>query len=1182
MSVTDEEMKNLLDPEALGAPIDDEESEQLLNPTELEDVSEDVEVTPVTRQAVYDDLIEREQELKTETVDPFGFIEEELGRREPLEQQRDKLERDKQEAFALARGVSDEFLELQKLKETPDNLRSPDLQMRISQLESDIDSAPNVFTTEEGEKYVIPAPAFADDPIAMMLGKSVLDISRGFASILGEDAKNAVPRIRDESDLVNVGSDMITLGVAGATGAAGAARLLSGALYNAPKWTQYITRMVGAPVGEALVTTEETPTFTEFETEILENEDLQGKLQILIEGTALNASTDALLTGLDKVGGISTITRVLNAIPAAIFSGDKEIQNALARSISDLTAQGAGATTKEERIKALEGINRLVDENFARNTNGASLTDYINADDLIKDAKKVATRGQRNEILNRMESGSIEDFDSSGMNLVDYIKSKTDTDTIRAYVEEFKPTAGQATLPTTGAPVVRESPEIAGAARVIGGVERGLQSLPEVAPRFIGRYATQEQVIERAATPTIPRAEAEEAGQRARAGVGEALERRVQAQRAETVEPLEQTLEEATQSVKNRLTPREGETGVSRETAQRNFLASRAYSADVNEVVRDSFLNARSTKNDKFREYGESIADIEIPATDVRFSISQVLDDLGIDRPTSLLLDTNDTYTNVFKRLVAQDRKLKDSVLSELQKRGYAPTDLDPENITEAIIDVRQSISPEEFKKVVDSAKTSIKYKDANLKDLEGLLQSINASKRNADTNTQIEALNRVGSRIENIILESIDDPAVLAQREEALEYFKAFSDLYKQDTGNRVFRNYKFGDKISSVELAQAQDNLQKLLEKVGTEEAPLTVLQTIRNNLEGQDLQKFDDAVENYFVSDIYSNVRTTVDPADPVKSAQNLAEELDRLAASTKISNLLNFSPNVTARVQGIADELKQSTSSVEAAQEALNKAEDQFKAFEKKVRDSSEAKFAEGMGTSDSVNAIQKIIADPDAAFKFRGIWNSLDEAGKEDLRATIGFGVLDSIRSGSMVERGRGEVSLDKINKFMSDNPVFQEVFPKGTPQRKNFELIANMAKSRESLDVRAIRESATGSIEDVGKLTSQLVNYIEGPLSVEGRRSRMAALVFFKLAGGPERATQILADSFLNLRQSRELFDRAIEIERNTGIPIEEAQKVVLGRYIIARFGFTDLSEFNRAVEGAIVESQMEEMDLAE
>jgi len=1128
-------MANIFQKSAQLASETEEERAERLKRTRKENI-------PVTPEALYGDLVEEEEQAKSDIADEFGFIEEELGRREAGEGQRrlEAVEAKKKARYESATGTTGDVRRLQQIEQemaqfgetrdsgltvakTLDELYA--LKEERSRLQSEIQRK-GVLELPSGERIKIPEPGMAADALSMTIARTLSEMGRGLLSLAGilpgvdaKEVENIIPKVKSENDVVNIASETIPLLIGGGAGAVLATKYLT----KAPKLARLIGFQLGAPLGEATLATEETGTLFNNE----EKDALRKKVQVLAEGLAINPGLEFLARGIAKVGDTTGITRLIEVIPALLLPGDQRMRNAVRDQLADIIAQAENATTAEERRAALEGISAAMRENFSRLTGGVDLLEYLKGEvDLPEEAFKPMT-----------------------------------TD-----IAESDPLSALGT------------------------------SLETREPSMLGARQRQKEAVQRdVAIPEERLAQAEEAGTQAREQLGERIETEIGEVAETQVKPFEEVSQEALEETRARVTPVEGETLGGLDAAQENFLASRAYAADATDIVQTSFLTEQGVKNSNYDAYTESVADDLIPAalvlrgTDTFTGFAGVMDELGIASPLRTLIPQNIVYRGTLKRLANQERAYNAEVIKRLNeelarqsKGGLPSTAVDYLSAARAAgPELGQETIERIARETLDDLKATGKYEDVNIADLEGMLRSMRESRRGAKDPAVQGALDELIESTDNIIKSTIT-PEQQALRDQAETFFQAFSDIYRQATGKDVFSKFKFGDKISPQMLAEARTNLSKILDKAGTDEASMTLIQNIRSNLQGDDLAKFDDAVENYFVSDILSRTRADMSDeaiaADPIAIAQALGTQLRKLSQDRKFSNLLEFSPNVRTKIEGLANDLLNSAGDATRAKEALDVAKKSFDDYKKVVDQTPEAKFSKAPRTTNSLDMIQRLMKDPDAEYTMANILEKLDDAGKQQLKESVGIAIQDAIQLATGKTEGTGKLSLTQVDKFMNSNNAFKLLFPEGDPQREFLETVVEQAKVVQSPKMRGMDPKViTGAPDDLATVVGMTINYIQGPLSKEGRRSKMISNLFFKLAGGPEKAQRILAETFSDPRLAYQMIEEAKEQVRMTGVSLEDAKKAVLGRYLLTRFGITSVDEWNKEVQSFETSFQTDE-----
>ena len=1100
-----------------------------------------VETTP---EALYGDLVEEEEAAKTAIADEFGFVEESLGRStsEQAEQRLADVEKEKQRRYERATDTEEEVARLRQVEEemsqfgeTRDSGLTVDrtlaeldaLKEERSRLQSEIQRK-GVLELPSGERIKIPEPGMAADALSMTVARSLSEMGRGLMSLAGvlpgvdaTEVENIIPKVKSENDVVNIASEAVPLLIGGG----GAAVLATKYLTKAPKLARLIGFQMGAPVGEALVATEETGTFFEDE----ERSALENKVQVLVEGAAINPGLSFLATGIKKVSDVSGVTRLIEVIPALLL-GDQRMREAVRDQLADLIAKAENATTREEYEAALQGVNDAMKENFAKITGGEDLVAYLRGEvDLPEDA--------------------------------------------------FIPMTGDI-VGGRGAPPLRS-------------LAAGLESQE---PRLMGARAGQEEALARQVDlPEERLAQAEEGATQAREQVGERVEEEITELAETTVKPFEEVAQEALEDVRTRTTPVEGETFAGLESAQDNFLASRVHAADASDVVQGSFLSEQGIKNANYDEYVESVADTPVPAalvlrgTDTFDGFADVMDELGIASPLRTLIPQNKVYRGTLQRLVDQERAYNAEVVKRLNeelaaqsKSGLPSTAVNYTAAARAAApDLGQDAVDRIARETLEDLKSAGKYEDVNISDLEGMLRSFRESRRSTTDTVVQGALDELIENTDNVIKRSIT-PEQEALRTKAESFFQTFADVYRQTTGKDVMSKFKFGDKINSQMLAEARQNFSKLMDGAGTDEAKINLLINIRRNLDGDNLRQFDESIENYLVSDIFSRTRADLSKeaieSDPRKVAESLGTELRRLSQDRKLSNFMEFSPNVRAKVSGLAQELLDSASEVSRSKKALKVVEDLFEENRKLIKDSPEAKFAEAPRTTNSLALLQRMMKDPDAEYNLKAVFDRLDDEGKQQLRESVGVAIQDAISLSSGKVKGEGTLSLTQVDKFMTSNNAFKMLFPEGDPTREFLNTVVEQAKVLQTPKARSMDPKViSAAAEDLASVAGMTINYIQGPLSKEGRQSKMLSNLFFKLTGGPEKAQRILTEVFADPRLAFEMLEEAKKQARMTGMPVEDAKKAVLGRYLLTRFGITSTDEWNKEVRGVEIQSQTEE-----
>lgn len=1066
----------------------------------------------LTRQALYGDLIEEEQEIKSDIADPFGYIEEEMGRREATAPRMKALEAEKERRYQR---------EVKK-------------------------AGGEVATTEEGKRVLIPTPGTADDPLTVMGARALSETARGVASLFGEE--EAIPQIRDESDLVNIGSEALQLMGGATTGALAGAKLFGKILKNSPKAAQWAAGIIGAPAGEFLVATEETGTLTGEEGDTT----MDRKLQVLMEGMGFGTTLAIAGKTISSVAELTAISRLIKAVPVALMGTRKGAETAAGETLADLIARAEGATTPEARAAALERIQANIAENFRKQT---------------------------------------------GLDFQDYMDGKVDLP------------EGVTFQPTTGGTAD---------SGILEAIERGVAQR-EGMPEFRGRMEQQakameaggEEVIQGAMPPaagsavamgeTTARETAERLGTEARQEIGGVVAGRVEQARQELVEPLETVLQRAEREVEEQFGEGAEATFAGLDRARTNRQGANNAAQEATDLVQEAYLGQRTAKADMYDDYGVAIADVEVPATSFEKDLLGMVDERRIASIGDIVAGADPKYKAVLNQLAAQrarlTREINKFIEAEVKKSEQSWLKLgEKTNTSEAATDEMRrywrSLAESNLEEALPEIIKKADFRDVKLGDVEGLLQAVNSIKNapNVDAATQ-GAMNILAQGLEGIVVKTLGEGSeALTKRSEAIKYFQDFNDLYKTATGGKMIPNFRFGDKITNQQLAQAQDGLVTILDGARKDNASLAFINDLRGSMDDEARAAFDLAAKKFYKQDIYSRVR--LDPTsqaardNPARAAQMMAAQFKRVLSD--FPNLEKLAPDVINDVNVLIKRLDDAGDNAVEARKALDDATKQFDALKKEVEATPEAEFSTLPQYEDAVKAVRRILSDADEQKKFESIWNTAGQAGEKGadgltdaqrkLKATFAQGAMDLLYPAGQRGKKSGEFSLAQIESLMEGNKVFDTVFPAGSPSREMFDTLAERAKAIAKRDVRALSgESATASITDVGTLVSEFINYVQGPLSKEGRRSKMLSRVFFKLAGGPEQGRQVMIDAMLDPRVAYRILEDAKNRVRQTGVTFDEAKASSVGGYILTRLGINSIDQFNDEVENMTLQTQTEE-----
>jgi hypothetical protein len=1118
--------------------------QNLINQTEEENKnkpSAPIRPVPMTRQSMYGDPT-REQELKSDIADPFQTIEEDLQRRQAEEQglepqpttaeQMRQLEQEKELRYQSARGVGAEARRLQELKSLAPAQVTPELDAEMRMLQQRIKEAPTTVTSPEGTRVAIPRPGSADDPMRMVVEKAVRDTARGFAGLYGavrtdmtaEEGQELVAEVRDESNAVNISAEILQLASAGISGAAIVGKGLTKLAVASPKIRNTVAALVGAPAGEATVATTGTGTLTDSENG---QDVLEKKFRVLAEGALFGGVLELGAWGVKTVADISIISRVLQALPSALMGSTKSAEILVGDTIGELVSVAEKAKTPEARAEAIKNLRAKIAENFELQT-GVNYDDYISGRVELPEGSFEPTLGgvSGTKIIEQVEVG-LGNKDA----LVAFSGARQrQAEAIKQGAEELKEQVVPE-LPSTGVqPSATQRAE-----------ELGTEAMEEVAATV--------------RAPLQP----------------------LEAQRAE----LQNLVNEAGNEITERL--RQQEPGFESLTSRReNTRAKNASAEDAAEVVKTTYLDARSTKNQNYETYLQDAEEITIPANTFASSLKDAFRPEEIGNLVQMVASDNRATSRTLSQIADQNSKLTSAIAKEEQLQFDALLEQLPEALRK---DKQQlEILREQARANIDieAVKADIDWQDVKLNNVEGILQSVNEVLIRTQDVAQIGGLKSLKDALEGMIGEALQDaPEVLARRNEAIQYFQDFKNIYSNSTAAPTVGQFRFGDKISDQQFAQAAEAVGALLNKAKDSKASVQFIENMRATMEPEQLAQFNGTLNEFYRSDILAQLPRPQDllaGGTPQTAAERFSTAITN--ALNKNPNLEEVAPSIKAEFDAYLETLTKAKGKAQDSSVALKEIDTVLKERAKELEKTVPFKeYGSKVQDSSSVAVAEYLLTNKDAIKTFPQIWETAGKAGRvgEDgltdaqrkIRATIGVGMTDLLTS---------RTSKVDLETLYQNNPAFELAFPKDSASRIVFDGLNEKLLAMQKTKQRQVSgDVVTESVGDVGQIVSEFINYLAGPISKEGRRAKILSRAFFRLAGGPEQAKKVLTDAFLDLRVADRLLREAEERARMTGVTLDNALNATTNSYILFSLGVNSVDEFNSEVATIALEEDTEE-----
>jgi len=1256
------EMSSAVEPQSLDEALDEvqaekrKEAEETARERNKDPNAPVIAPRPVSRQELYGDLLEQEADLEAQLREAQGkapndlmtsiFGQDILPVAQPekareIEAKLADIRSQKEYRYAVEVNGLDEYNKLKDLRkrlaEETDETVKDNLEKQIK-ISEDILQKKGVVVgvAKEGEEVPVQTalPTSRPGTIEPAMTKALANVKRSVESIYMPSIE-AEPLIMDEDTATNLIAEIAPIVATGAGGSLAVGKILIALGKTSPKW-QYLSSILAPAVGEsAFTTTEETATFAEdlFGRGWVES-DIEAKKMAIIAESLL---VDVALEGVTKTGSAIVnfpyIGGFLKAIPTLLFAGEKQARAKAGERISDLLAEAAGTRgpiSPERQIELLAELRAQMSRNFEAQT-GVPFDDYLKA--LEADADSIAKGADPDVIQRSGQAAQLIPEDKFLPLTADLI----DEDVLR---------------------------------KVGSGIETGVGTVPFTGARQRQRTAIEEEkerIGETALTPTDePRtveeitSEAQQAGESTRIKIKTKLENEMGELNATETKAVED-LEDAVTTLRTELEVSPAVSGVNVPTTQ----AMDRSADDAANVFFGLFKGADNQRREIYEAYTKQAEAIEIPAEDYREFLEGIGGEQEVGNVIQILINRNPTYGEVLGQLVRQDQAVAGAVAQQAKRRVKGAI----EALDKPVKPVKADIVPakpkkpkkdapkaeqtaydkalkeyenklaqydndmEQFKLAtaqyerdvleagdtarasvsVDEAKEEIGFQDIKLSNVEGLLQAVNAELRFSSGAEQV-ALQKMSANLEQFIKGKIPEGSELAiARESANSYFQSFQGLYKYiPQESKTFLRYGDSieaamDNIQDVELGVMQSAFANMLDAASSD--PRVAGQNIRNirsQLQGEALDKFDTAVNDYFTNKLYGeeisvyvdDLGGETDPRKVAAKADAVARKVAEAVRNPKYRYLEDLAPGVRERILRSAEELRLKGSDLKTKDKAVEQLKKDLKIERKALEERPAAVFAEGtVGGRFGVDAIQAaadMILSKDARQVFEQSWEISGTVGKKgpdgltqsqrDLKKVMAQGISSLLLTPTdEVRKTVGQVSFAMLGKI-TRSPAFDKAFPVGDPTRIAVERLAAKAAAIEASQKagKLTAESITDTLKQSRDLVDGVIRYAKGPLSREGRQASMVARAFFAVVGGSARVNEVLLDMFTNPEVATKILKEQEDILRKG---LEDAPSraytKALNNYFLQRIGITSMDEFNEEqqafVQGYLMEEQMGE-----
>lgn len=1236
------DLNKLITPEALEASlkkIKDKKEEEKLAPRKEAEAAEIkaggdakapvIVASPVSRQALYADLLEKEAALEarieeakglrpagevtegktaegvdTTFVDP-GVMFELFGadvlpkpqpsKVEELESELAKVRAEKESKYARMVDGVEEYEKLKDLRarlgEATDEATRSNLQKQIN-ITEDILQKKGVRTgiTAEGEEVTVQTalPTSRPGVIEPAITKAIANVKRSVESLY-MPSEEAEPLVMDEDTATNLVAEITPIIASGYGSALVVGKTLIALGKTSSKW-QYLSSLLAPAAGEAaFTTTEETATFAEdlFGEGWVSSDIETKKMAIIAESLAVDAAMEGVVKSVDLVTRMPVLGGFIKAIPTLIFGGEVSGRKEAGQRILTLLSRAAkGDVTPERELELLQELRAQMSKNFEAQT-GVKFDDYLNA--LEEDAKAIAKGVSPDVVQKTGKAVQLIPEDK----FVPLTADLVDDDVLKRVSAGFEGGAAQ--------------PEFLGSrGRQRQAIQEEKERLGESALPPTDEPRTVEEIAEAA----------EQAGASARLKIKTRIENEVGELNA-VEEKAVDDLEKAVDTLRTEVEVSPAVSGVNVPTTQAMDRAA----DDASNVFFGLFKGADNQRKEIYEAYTSQANQMEIPAADYQKFLQTIGGEEEVGNVIQILIKKDPMYGEVLGQLEAQSRKLTQRINEEVYEatqnipRPKEPRSKNPqawEEYSAAVEAEKTRILTylDENPQAMQALKDEVGYQEIKLSNVEGLLQGINAELRGAQ-GAESKALGEMSAKLEQFITQRIPAGSDLAKaRTEANQYFQAFQGLYKYIPAESK-SPLRYGDDITSVmeqladvELGSMQIGFANLLEKASSEPRVAgQSIQNIRSQLQGEELAKFDQAVNDYFTNKLYGeeisvyvdDLSGETDPKKVAAKAQQVAKKVAEAMRDPKYRYLEQLAPGVRERILKSAEELLVKGKDLRTKDKAVEQLKKDLGVQEKAILAKPAAVFSDGVVGGrfgvDSIQAAADMILSKDAGQIFQQSWEIAGTIGKvgedglttsqRDLKKVMAQGISSLLLTPTdEVKKELGKVSFAMLGKI-TRSPAFDKAFPVGDPTRIAVERLSAKAAAVESSSKagKLTGESITDYLKQGRDLVDGVIRYAKGPLSKEGRQASMVARAFFKLVGGQDRVNEILMEVFTNpavankiIKEQEDVLRRGLEDD-----PLR-AYYTGLNNYLLQRIGITSMDEFNEKSQAMVIEEQMKEI----
>lgn len=443
--------------------------------------------------------------------------------------------------------------------------------------------------------------------------------------------------------------------------------------------------------------------------------------------------------------------------------------------------------------------------------------------------------------------------------------------------------------------------------------------------------------------------------------------------------------------------------------------------------------------------------------------------------------------------------------------------------------------------------------------------------------------------------------PAAKQAKENFRVFFDDFKERWRSETG-KDWQGTIIGSK-TRVDIAGAEDKIMKVMTNPQASKADRQIITEIVSQMPEEVRAEFVGSIGTRLVAD-FAKTKGVL-PDDVVELTVNQASNaLSRLNMYLKTNKSFeNALPDAFAQLRQIRDDLERVVSPAEDAQRTasevakatketvktaeaeltkktreLNRAEkESLASIQKRLNESlkevEKSAVAKMLNVDDPTQFVTSLFTKADGFKQYKQIWDRAGKVGEalpsgltptqEALQETLTFALMKRVyptRREALKELPDALTELSTIIRDPDTTPgkMFQLAFeknPDGLKMLENFEKSVTAYLTKRKIASRGAQGSATFEKQYLSKMVDDVFMVMYGPLTQDFRFARFMNRIFFNAFDGDVGMASAFVRVLTDERYTKIVLDKAAEIAKNKGVPVEDGFRSAFGAALMAAAG---------------------------